>query len=65
LYSIERLKHYTATDPKDFQRYMVLTNYNMHIELLKEIYSEKAGFKVLESSGACQMNTIHISNTET
>ncbi|EKE28589.1 MAG: hypothetical protein ACD_3C00042G0004 [uncultured bacterium (gcode 4)] len=64
VYSLERLKHYTSTDPKDFQRYMVLTNYDMHIELLKEIYSTKEGFIIKGSSWACQMNTIHISDTK-
>lgn len=62
VYSIERLKHYTATDPKDFQRYMVLTNYNMHIELMKKIYSKNDDYILIESNRTCQMNTLHIKN---
>ena len=30
--SIKRLEHYTGTQAEDFQRYVLLTNYNMHIE---------------------------------
>ena len=30
--SIKRLEHYTGTRAEDFQRYVLLTNYNMHIE---------------------------------
>ncbi|MCA9139149.1 MAG: hypothetical protein KDB00_20390 [Planctomycetales bacterium] len=30
--SIKRLEHYTGTNAEDFQRYVLLTNYNMHIE---------------------------------
>ncbi|QEF97247.1 AMP nucleosidase [Stieleria maiorica] len=29
--SIKRLEHYTGTNAEDFQRYVLLTNYNMHI----------------------------------
>jgi len=65
LYSLERLRHYTATDPRDFQRYMVLTNYDMHISLLRELYSDKPGFVIKESLSSCQMNTLHISNSKT
>lgn len=62
LYSTERLRHYTASDPKDFWRYIVLTNYNMHIELLKEIYSSKPWYELIESCWPCQMNSLHIKN---
>lgn len=30
--SIKRLEHYTGTRAEDFQRYVLLTNYNMHLE---------------------------------
>ena len=30
--SIDRLRHYTGTEPGSFQRYVLLTNYAMHIE---------------------------------
>ncbi|QDT02760.1 AMP nucleosidase [Rubripirellula lacrimiformis] len=30
--SIARLEHYTGTRAEDFQRYVLLTNYNMHME---------------------------------
>lgn len=65
LYSLERLKHYTWTDPKYFEKYTVLTNYNMHIELLKDYYSKMPYYNLIESSWSCQMNTLHISNKDT
>ena len=34
--SIKRLEHYTGTQAEDFQRYVLLTNYNMHIEAFKK-----------------------------
>jgi AMP nucleosidase len=30
--SIDRLRHYTGTEPESFQRYVLLTNYAMHVE---------------------------------
>lgn len=36
--SIDRLQHYTATNPKHFQRYIVFTNYQMHVEVFLEKY---------------------------
>ena len=30
--SLNRLEHYTATQPADFQRYILFTNYDMHVE---------------------------------
>lgn len=38
--SLDRLKHYTATDPSDFQRYILFTNYDMHVEVFKELYPD-------------------------
>jgi len=36
--SIERLEHYTGTKPEDFQRYVLLTNYNMHMDAFETIF---------------------------
>lgn len=34
--SLDRLGHYTGTKPEDFQRYILFTNYDMHVEVFKE-----------------------------
>lgn len=31
--SLDRLQHYTGTNPEDFQRYILFTNYDMHVEV--------------------------------
>ncbi|MEO1023227.1 MAG: AMP nucleosidase [Bacteroidota bacterium] len=31
--SLDRLRHYTGTEAKDFQRYILFTNYAMHVEV--------------------------------
>ena len=36
--SVERLEHYTGTNANDFQRFILLTNYEMHIEAFAETY---------------------------
>ena len=38
--SIQRLEHYTGTKPEDFQRYVLLTNYNMHMDAFEEIFPD-------------------------
>jgi len=38
--SLDRLNHYTGTSPSDFQRYILFTNYDMHIEVFKERYPD-------------------------
>jgi AMP nucleosidase len=38
--SLNRLEHYTGTKPKDFQRYILLTNYDMHVEVFLEKYPD-------------------------
>jgi AMP nucleosidase len=38
--SIERLEHYTGTKPEDFQRYVLLTNYNMHMDAFETIFPD-------------------------
>ena len=37
-FSVERLRHYTGTDVADFQRFVLLTNYPMHMEMFAEIF---------------------------
>lgn len=63
-YSLERLKHYTATQPKDFQKYILLTNYEMHLEVIKEKFKEDKNFRIIESERTCQMRTIHIQSND-
>ena len=36
--SIERLEHYTGTPAEQFQRYILLTNYQMHMDAFKQIF---------------------------
>lgn len=36
--SLNRLSHYTGTDPQDFQRYILFTNYDMHVEVFQEMF---------------------------
>ena len=38
--SINRLEHYTGTKAQDFQRYILFTNYAMHIEVFLEKYPD-------------------------
>lgn len=38
--SLNRLEHYTGTEPEDFQRYILLTNYDMHVEVFLEKYPD-------------------------
>lgn len=39
-YSLHRLKHYTGTDPKYFQKFILLTNYSFYIEEFRNIALE-------------------------
>lgn len=52
-YSILRLEHYTHSDIKDFQNYILLTNYDMHMQ----IFAKK--FDVTWSTYPCQMPVLH------
>ncbi len=52
--SLDRLKHYTGTDPSDFQRYILFTNYDMHVEVFKELYPE-----CVEPDRSVQMPAYH------
>lgn len=38
--SLNRLEHYTGTKPEDFQRYILFTNYDMHVEVFHNLYPE-------------------------
>ncbi len=38
--SLNRLEHYTGTQPEDFQRYILFTNYDMHVEVFHEKFPE-------------------------
>lgn len=38
--SLNRLEHYTGTKAEDFQRYILFTNYDMHIEVFKEKFPD-------------------------
>ncbi|MTI89543.1 MAG: AMP nucleosidase [Balneolaceae bacterium] len=36
--SLDRLQHYTGTNAADFQRYILFTNYDMHVEVFLDKY---------------------------
>lgn len=38
--SLNRLAHYTSTRPEDFQRYILFTNYRMHVEAFLALYPD-------------------------
>jgi AMP nucleosidase len=38
--SIDRLQHYTGTSAEDFQRYVLFTNYDMHVEVFKQKFPD-------------------------
>ena len=38
--SIQRLTHYTGTNPEDFQRYVILTNYKMHMDVFETLFPD-------------------------
>lgn len=38
--SLNRLQHYTGTQPEDFQRYILFTNYDMHVEIFLEQFPD-------------------------
>jgi AMP nucleosidase len=41
--SMSRLEHYTGTVPGDFQRYVLLTNYDWHVEAFREAFPDAVG----------------------
>jgi AMP nucleosidase len=38
--SIDRLEHYTGTHAEDFQRYVLFTNYEMHVDAFLEMFPD-------------------------
>ncbi len=53
--SLERLEHYTGTRAEDFQRYVLLTNYQMHMEAFRKMHPQS-----IESTRPdVQMPTLH------
>jgi AMP nucleosidase len=38
--SLDRLTHYTGTNPADFQRYILFTNYSMHVEVFLDKFPD-------------------------
>jgi AMP nucleosidase len=38
--SLERLEHYTSTRAEDFQRYVLLTNYQMHMDVFRQLHPD-------------------------
>lgn len=36
--SLDRLEHYTGTSAEDFQRYILFTNYEMHVDVFKKMF---------------------------
>lgn len=53
--SLNRLEHYTGTQPEDFQRYILFTNYDMHVEVFLEKYPDC----VKPARGGVQMPAFH------
>lgn len=41
--SIKRLEHYTGTPTEHFQRYVLLTNYQMHVDIFREMFPDCVG----------------------
>ncbi len=52
--SVQRIKHYTGLEASNVQNYVLLTNYNMYMEIFKKHFP-----KVLSSPSNVQMPTIH------
>jgi AMP nucleosidase len=58
--SLQRLEHYTGTRAEDFQRYVILTNYQMHIDAFLQMYPGC----VQPSHGRVQMPALHQRTSE-
>ncbi len=52
--SLNRLSHYTGTRPEDFQRYILFTNYDMHVEVFNKLYPD-----CIKPDRPVQMPTYH------
>lgn len=53
--SLNRLEHYTGTQPEDFQRYILFTNYDMHVK----VFQKKFPDCVKPNRGGVQMPAFH------
>ena len=53
--SLERLEHYTGTRAEDFQRYVLLTNYQMHMDAFKQLHPNA----IASARSDVQMPTLH------
>jgi len=53
--SIQRLEHYTGTKVEDFQRYVLLTNYQMHMDAFRAQFPDS----VASDRPGVQMPTLH------
>lgn len=53
--SLERLEHYTGTRAEDFQRYVLLTNYQMHMVAFQQMHPDA----VVSNRLDVQMPTMH------
>jgi len=52
--SVERLMHYTGTNVRDFQSNILITNYDMHMKIFKEIFPD-----CIKPSSDVQMPAYH------
>ncbi|MDZ7694773.1 MAG: hypothetical protein U5K69_27255 [Balneolaceae bacterium] len=53
--SLNRLDHYTGTKPEHFQRYILFTNYDMHVEVFNRKYPDC----IKPDRGGVQMPAYH------
>jgi AMP nucleosidase len=53
--SIDRLAHYTGTRAESFQRHVLLTNYDMHVDAFRERFADAEG----PARGSVQMPAWH------
>lgn len=58
--SIERLEHYTGTRAEDFQRYVLLTNYQMHMNAFRDQFPDA----VQSARDGVQMPAMHEVQTD-
>jgi len=52
--SLNRLSHYTGTKAEDFQRYIIFTNYDMHVEVFHGLFPD-----CIKPESAVQMPAYH------
>ncbi len=56
-FSLARLRHYTGTDPKHFQRYILFTNYQRYVDAfvrwgVEQVEDEKSRYSALAGAGS-------------